>query len=104
MEQNIVVCADCGDESTEEHNRRRGEGEHDWSDADPLSRLEARISAMADAGVIKRSDSEEWQWVEIELERDVATASEIAGGAAQEEGFAFVGIDDGPTVRFNRQK
>lgn len=112
-------CSDCGtalmnDESSlriDEEIPCEGPGGHSWSDDDPLSRLEAKISATDEARAIDSEDNQNWQWIEIATDDpDPIGASELIADWAQEEGFQFLGIGkgddaDGPaSLRFNKQK
>jgi len=122
MSQNDkFVCAGCGIPMASDYERHRfmeegggcsgnGGGDHDWSDDDPLSRAEARMTASTyDLSIVDDSDNEAWQWFEVSLDdHDEVGASEHAAQEAPKEGFAFLGVDETEsgetTLRFNRAK
>ena len=118
MSQNdLVVCENCGEEAFEHTpcctictassaGSPAGRITHDWSDADPLSRLEARVDASADMTVVDSADSDGCQWVEVDCSgRDAVGDSEVLSNWAADESFSFNGIDSGDNcVRFNRAK
>ena len=119
MSQNdLVVCENCGEEAVEhtaDKHRADADGcagspagrvTHDWSDADPLSRLEARVDASADMTVVDSADSDGCQWVEVDCSgRDAVGDSEVLSNWTADESFSFNGIGSGDNcVRFNRAK
>jgi len=119
-DEDCIVCSNCGAETLP---RDRAEADdrlvcagfdgthdaHDWSEPEPLPRLEARVdSSSYELSVRETSDrSGEWRWAEVTLEdRDETGASEAIQSIAATEGFSFVGVagrEDGDVVlTFNR--
>ena len=123
MAQSTIVCKNCGAETThgdaymfDRDVECEGEDgdpglrhDHDWSDDDPLARLEARVLASDEMMRVDSEDNDSWQWIEVGLNDgtgfDPVGASEGLSNWVSEEGFAFLGLGDGDNVvRFNRQK
>lgn len=117
MAQSTIVCSNCGVETTYgdammyDRDGCEVRGGHDWSDDDPLARLEAHVSASAGMEVYDSEDNEGWQWIEVDLtDHDRVAASEGLANLAFGEGFGFIGVSEesddsaGETLRFNRQK
>lgn len=103
------ICAKCGvaDEVPDKHHPDDEPCDHDWSDPDPLSRLEARIeSSSFGAEVINSETNEKWHWLEVRLTGfDLIGASEAVTNEAHAEDFDFIGLGEGgEAVRFNKER
>jgi len=90
-------------------DQHRSRVDHDWSDDDPLARLEARVLASDEMMRVDSEDNDDWQWVEVGLDsgegHDPVGSSESLSNWVAEEGFSFNGVGEGDnTVRFNRKK
>jgi len=124
MSEIDFICARCGAEAWDRSDRAEIDRDvacadedgdpglrhdHDWSDDDSLSRLEARVLASDEMMRIDAEDNESWQWIEVGINGgqgfDPIGASEGLANWIKAEGFSFVGVGEGENVvRFNRKK
>lgn len=114
MSEAKYVCKTCGIECVHRADKPMLNAEepcevgskHNWTDDDPLERLEARVMAHDSMFRVDLADNEEWQWIEVDVfEEDRSFGSEMLAEMAKQEGFVFCGLGDyDGSVRFNRQK